>query len=70
MLRRRPPRFLFSWVRHPVVGWLVLTVMYLAAAVLSGLLAHAMTTWWPLLLTVSSLLAATACGLTALDRRR
>jgi hypothetical protein len=69
MLRRRPRRSVYHWVRQPVTVWLLLTFLYLAAAVLSVLLAIAMDTWWPVLITLTSLLAATACALTALDRR-
>jgi hypothetical protein len=69
MLRRRPRSTVVTWLRQPLVGWLLLSVLYLTAAILSVLLAAAMTEWWPLLLTLASLLAAVTCALTAFDRR-
>ncbi len=48
--------------------WLALGMLYLVAAVLSLLLAVAMSTWSPLLATAASALAATQCVLTGLER--
>ncbi|HEV2783682.1 MAG TPA: hypothetical protein VGX25_30210 [Actinophytocola sp.] len=57
------------WVRQPVVVWLLLAVLYLTSAILSILLAVAMTEWWPLLITLASMIAAGTCAMTALDSR-
>ena len=53
---------------QPCVGWLLLAVLYLTAAVLSVFLTVATHDWWPLLLAVASMLASTRCVLTGLTR--
>lgn len=52
---------LASWL------WLTVGMLYLVAAVLTGLLAVAMNSWSPLLATAASGLAAIACVLTGLE---
>jgi hypothetical protein len=67
MLRRRPRRTPFAWLWQPTAGWLLLAFLYLTAAVLSMLLALAMSAWEPLLLVAALVAAAIGCLLAALD---
>lgn len=61
MVRGRPWRRAGTgWSRRPSVWW-VLAGLYLVAALLSLLLAAAMTSWWPLVLVTGSVVAAAGC---------
>src|SRR5262245_54177580 len=61
---------ILALLRQPGAGWLLLATTYLAAAVLSVYLALSMSVWWPLVLVVCCLVAATACAITAARRAR
>ncbi len=67
MLRPRPSRRrpLAAALSRPAVGWSVLAVLYLIAAILNAELALATSLWWPRLLTLGSLLMALWCALRA-----
>lgn len=61
MLRHRPRRAARRVLLHPATGWLTLSVLYLAAAVLNVLLAVSVGRFWPLFLAVVLCGASGAC---------
>jgi len=70
MLRHRPHQPILSRLGRPGIGWVTLTVIYLAAAVLSLFLAISMSVWWPLVLAAVSLTASAGCVVAAIGSRR
>jgi hypothetical protein len=56
-------------LKHPGVGWTLLAMLYVAAAVLTVFLALAMSDWWPLLLALVLLVMAGGCVMIGLGSR-
>jgi hypothetical protein len=65
MLRHRPHRSARGVLLDPVVGWVALTLLYLAGGVLNLLLAIRTAAVWPLVLAGALGVVAAMCLLAA-----
>lgn len=70
MLRQRPRPSVWGILLHPATGWLVLALLYLAAAVLNFMLALSASATWPLVLTGMFAAVAGLCVVAAARRLR